>query len=89
MSVISFHRSRIAVLTVVACGTLCLTGCGAESERFDTPVGNRDAGVYLQVLDAQGYPVEGVEVHVITVPDVELGDATISIDPATCYGTEQ
>jgi hypothetical protein len=80
------HTKTTARLLLACAATLLLAGCGAESERFED---NRDDGVYLRVVDAEGNPVEGVRVHVISVPDADLDAATVPIDDGTCYGEEQ
>lgn len=84
MAHISLGR-RAGTLGLRLLPLLLLAGCGAESERFPD---NRDPGVYLRVVDASGHPVEGVEIHVISVPTVDLDGATVPVDASTCYGEE-
>ena len=62
---------------------LAAAGCDDENVTLND---TREAGLYLQVVDAQGNPVEGVRVHLVSLPDEGQGEALVAMPEEACHG---
>ena len=60
-----------------------IVGCDKNKDEDN---GSDDSlpGIYGQIVDADGQPLEGVEVHLITVQGIEIDGVEVTVPDSLC-----
>ena len=79
MKISSKALSWLFALLIMSLIISCEKEKDQQDEGDDSP-----PGIYGQVVDASGQPLEGVEIHLIAAQGVEINDGVVTVPDSLC-----